>query len=127
MIAEASPYALPNLRGFWLWLARVVWILLALLCISQVILGTVVQYNVFRMPCGEWEPQYQADCRTTENALNQLGWTMEDQANFYTPIATAAAAPWILIGCLVFWRKSGSTVGLLFSLVLVIIGSNANQ
>lgn len=127
MTTEALQSDLPNLKGFWLWLARVVWVLLALLCISQVILGTVVQYNFFRMPCDEWQPQYQTDCQITERALHQLGLTLEDQANIYTPIATVSAVPWILIGCLVYWRKSASTIGLLFSLVLVSIGSNANQ
>ena len=125
MIREAVPSALPDLQGYWLWLARVIWVLIALICISLFMLGTVAQYDRMREPCGDAPLEDQPNCWPTENALKELGLTWNDLANFYTPIATVATLPLILIGCLVFWRKSGNTMGLLFSVVLVTAGSTA--
>src|SRR5215207_6094062 len=127
MIREAIPSTLPDLRGYWLWLARVMWVLLAMLYISYFILGTVEVDHLIRRPCkfGVDSMQATLDCFVTEKALYQLGMTWDDLANFYTPIATVAVLPSILIGCLVFWRKSGNIVALLFSLVLVMAGSKA--
>jgi len=126
MIRAAAPSALPTLRGLWIWLARIIWILIALLSISLFVIGTVEQDNVLRAPCSALLTNLQLKCFPTENALHQLGLTWDDLANFYTPIATVAALPLILLGCLVFWRKSGNIVALLFSLVLVLAGSTAN-
>jgi signal transduction histidine kinase len=117
--------ALPDLRGYRLWLARAGWILIALIYIVFFILGTLAQYDVLRIPCSEIPPEDQPECLPTEDALGQLGLTWEDLANFYTPIATVASLPWILLGCIVFWRKSEKTVGLLFSLALVVGGCAA--
>jgi signal transduction histidine kinase len=97
--------------------------MIALLCISLFMLGTVAQYNLFRAPCSDLPLELQAGCLPTENALKQLGLTWDDLAAFYMSIATVAAMPLILIGCLVFWRRSRHRLGLLFSLVLVVSGS----
>jgi hypothetical protein len=125
MTIEISLSALPNLRGCWLWLARVVWVLIALLCISLFIMGTAAQYNRIRAPCSILPLEEQSNCFPTENALKQFGLTWDDLANFYTPIATVAALPFILMGCLVFWRKSETILGLLFSLAIATAGSAA--
>jgi signal transduction histidine kinase len=116
---------LPELRGFWLWLARVIWVLIALSCIYLFILGTVAQYDRIRAPCSILPVEEQSNCFPTENALQQLGLTWDDLANFYTPIATVATLPFIFMGCLVFWRKSRNRIGLLFSLGFVIMGSTS--
>ena len=126
MITEAAPSNLPNLRGYWLWFARIIWILIALVSISLFLIGTVEHDNLLRAPCNRALALVQPNCLPTENALKQLGLTWDDLANFYMPIATVVALPWILLGCLVFWRKSGNIVALLFSLVLVLAGSTAN-
>ena len=126
MITEAAPSNLPNLRGYWLWLARIICVLIALLSISMFVVGTVDFDNTLRAPCRVLLAHFQPDCLVTENALRQVGLTWDDLANFYTPIATVTVLPLILIGCLVFWRKSGNTVALLFSLILVITASTAN-
>jgi len=120
---RSAPSDLPSLQGYWLWLARAVWLLIALLCVGLFVLGTVAQYDRFREPCSAVPLEFQHYCWPTENALNQLGMTWDDLANFYVPIATVAALPLILIGCLVFWRKTGNVLGLLFSLALVAAGS----
>jgi signal transduction histidine kinase len=121
MIEAASP-ALPNLGGKWLFLARLNWVLVALVYISFFISGTIASYNQLRAPCSDIPVGEQAMCWPTEFALLRLGLTWDDLANFYTPIATVAALPLILIGCIIFWHKSEKTTGLLFSLVLVVGG-----
>ena len=120
---EAKQSILPNLRIYWLGLARIIWVLIAALSISLFILGTIVQYDWARAPCTEASLEDQPNCRLMENTLRQFGWTWDDLANFYVPIATIASLPWILIGCLVFWRKSENSLALFFSLVLVMVGS----
>ncbi|HZM22154.1 MAG TPA: histidine kinase, partial [Anaerolineales bacterium] len=125
MNMEAARSDLPNLRGYWLGLARALWLLIALLSISLFVMGTVAQYDQLRAPCSDLPLQFQQRCYRTENALHQLGMTWEDLANFSTPIATVAVLPLILLGFLMFWRKSENTLGLLFSLALVMGGSIA--
>lgn len=125
MIAESQPSFSPDLRGAWLWLARTVWVLIALIAISLFVLGMVAQYERIRVPCIDVPMAYQADCWPTENALNRFGMTWDDLANFYTPIATVASVPLILLGCLVFFRRSDTYVGLLFSFTAVVVGCGA--
>ena len=123
MITKVVTSILLNLRSYWLGLARIMWVLIAALFISLFILGTIVQYDRARAPCTEVSLEDQPNCRLMENTLGQLGLTWDDLANFYVPIATIASLSWILIGCLVFWRKSENSLALLFSLVLVMVGS----
>lgn len=123
MITKVATSILPNLRSYWLGLARIMWMLIAALSISLFILGTIVQYDRARAPCTEASLEDQPNCRLMENTLRELGWTWDDLANFYVPIATIASLLWILIGCLVFWRRSENSLALLFSLVFVMVGS----
>ncbi len=123
MTSDAQPDSGTRLRGLWLRLAQVGWVLIALLSMGLFALGTVAQFHHLRKPCTEVPVEEQADCWPTEHALNQFGFTWDDLAVYYTTVATAALAPLPLLGWLVFWRKPGNVVGLLFSLAMVTTGS----
>ena len=55
--------------------------------------------------------------------MHQVGLTKEFHA-IYTPLGMMVeTVPWILVGVLIFWKKSDEPFGLLFSLMLVVSGT----
>jgi hypothetical protein len=86
--------------------------------------GTYVSYSDPRR-CTKGSPQEQADCLANAQALHQFGLSIE-----YYDIHTAVgivveALPMILVGILIFSRKSSEPFGLIFSLSVVVSGTVA--
>jgi hypothetical protein len=114
-----------RLMGGWLRLARGVWIVLMLLSIGILIAAVIGLYTGWRKPCTAFPLARQADCLAEEQALNQLGLSHNFYAVFFATGILVEVLPWILIGILVFSRKSHEPFGLFFSLMLVVSGTVA--
>ena len=114
-----------RLRQPWLTLARLAWVILCLMTIVIFISAVWGTYRYFgdSERCSKGLPQEQTDCLANAQALHQFGLPIE-----YYGIHTAVgmvveALPMILVGILIFARKSHDPFGLLFSLGVVVSGT----
>ena len=106
-----------QLRGHWLTLARVAWFLIALTAIGLWLRAwtwnTVGWWNV--TVCSAIDK----DCLARIHIFR----TFHRVAIFYGVGIAVATLPWVLVGALIFWRKSHDPFGLLFSLATVLTGT----
>ena len=114
-----------RLRQLWLTLARLTWVILCLVTIVIFISAVWGTYQYYGDPerCSKGLPQEQADCLANAQALHQFGLPIE-----YYGIHTAVgivveALPMILVGILIFARKSRDPFALIFSLNVVVSGT----
>src|SRR5262245_32722701 len=111
-------------QGRWLFFARLTWVALTLLAIFVLVGGMWETYRRYSEPllCTLGTPIEQATCLANSQALVQLGLPI----GFYGPqtalIMLVEAVPMILVGVLIYLRKSHELFGLLFSLVIVFTG-----
>jgi hypothetical protein len=114
-----------RLQGRWLVLARLGWVLIALLSSFLFAMGTAAQYHRISIPCIDVPIDEQASCWQTEYALAQLGFTWDDFAAYATATSILGIVPLVLVGWFIFWRKSEDLFSLFFSLGLIAFGSLA--
>jgi hypothetical protein len=114
------------LQGRWLAIARAVWIVLALLLLSNFIASIPATYGQLRTICTNstfghcniWQPT-----PANMQALHHLGLSLDTYAAYTLTIDMLASLVFLAVGALIFWRKSDEWMGLFVSLVLVIFGS----
>ena len=112
-----------RIKGHWLLLARGVWIILAITTVVIFIAGLKGINTFWHQPCNILTQEYKAYCVASEQAINQLGLPKEFYS-IYNPLGMMVETiPWILVGVLIFWKKSDEPFGLLFSLMLVVAGT----
>ena len=123
--AVQSSTADGRLRGHWLALARTIWLLLAAGLLVNFILGIQAYYAQLQTVCTLGA----ADCGfswlpTPANvqALHQVGLSLDVYATAFTSFAVAISLIFLVVGALIFWRKSDEWLGLLISLLLVLFG-----
>jgi hypothetical protein len=114
-----------QLQGGWLLLARGVWIIFTLLSIGILIAAAIGLYTGWRKPCSAFPLNDRAFCVAEEQALHQLGLSHDFYAVYFSTAVLVEVLPWILVGILVFSRKSHEPFGLFFSLMLVVSGTVA--
>lgn len=114
-----------RLQGPWLFFARVIWVALTLLAIFILVGGIGETYRRYSEPllCTLGTIKEKTTCIANTQALVQLGLPIW----FYGPetalIMIVEAVPMILVGILIFSRKSHEWFGLVFSLVVVYTGT----
>jgi hypothetical protein len=111
-----------RLHGYWLVLARMVWIALVILVIGFVVVGL---------------PEYIAQLYTVSNNLVYVPWQLSPEGfqalqnagislSVYAPFAivlsSAIMLVWVVVGAVIFWRKSNDWMALLVAFVLVYWG-----
>jgi serine/threonine-protein kinase len=111
------------MKGRWLLLARSIWIILTLVAIAIFIAGVSKLYTGWQKPCSTYMLQDQADCLKQDQTLAHFGITRNFYAVYFPVGVTVEILPWILVGVLIFWKKSNGPFGLLFSLMLVVAGT----
>jgi signal transduction histidine kinase len=106
-----------QLRGHWLTLARLAWLLLTLTAVGLWI--TAWTWNTV----GWWNCRHSIDC--WKNGVEDLQFfgSFHGAAIFYGVGTAVATLPWVIVGALIFWRKSHDPFGLLFSLATVLTGT----
>lgn len=112
-------------RGGWLLLARLAWVILSLITVGIFITAVWGIHTVWNKPqlCDQPFINSRANCLANEQALNQLGLSFDFYAVLFPIEIAIEVAPWILVGALIFSRKSRELFGLLFSLMLVVSGT----
>jgi hypothetical protein len=125
MSARASPPTTPSLRGRWLLLARVAWVVVAVLTVVVFVSGLPSEFARLRVPCTEatscaWVPRLSAhDARE----LGELGISVDFFAAYFVALEVAFMTVSCAIGAAIFWRRSDERMALLVSLMLFTLGA----
>jgi len=114
----------PRLRGRWLLLARSVWLVLAAGLFANFLYGIVTYHAQLQTICTGDPSQCAGGQLLPANvqAVHQLGLTVADYAAAVTGWDVAISLLFLLVGALIFWRKSAEWYGLFASLLLVTFG-----
>ena len=92
---------------------RVVWIMVSLTAIGLTIIGIVTLNRAFNLPCERQDTgEY---CQLQAEALQSLGISPVFYGNWLTIGVIIEVFPFFIAGGLIFWRRSHTWVGLLFS------------
>jgi hypothetical protein len=111
-----------SLRGRWLTLVRVAWVVVALLTIILFVAN--IPFSVARLQtvcvgaeCPE--PSLRPD---NLQELPTLGLSVAVFATYFTVVNIIFALIWFAVGALIFWRASNDRMALLSALMLVTFG-----
>jgi len=113
------------LRGGWLLLARVAWVVVAVLTVVVFVSGLPSEFARLRAPCTEatscaWVPRLSAhDARE----LGELGISVDFFAAYFVALEVAFMTVSCAIGAAIFWRRSDERMALLVSLMLFTLGA----
>jgi hypothetical protein len=112
-----------RLRGRWLLLARVAWILVAALAVGLFIRGIPAEFILLHIPCptvrcptGQLSP-------SGVHALEGLGLSVDSFAAYSVAMDVLFAAVCTAVALLIFLRRSDDRMGLLVSLALLTFGT----
>jgi signal transduction histidine kinase len=120
-----------HLRGPWLAMARITWLLISLsavgFLITALVWNTVAWWNFTEADCHDLTFLASINrsleaCVTDIRAHQQVFGTIHLVAVYYGLGAAVEMLPWVLVGALIFWRKSQEPFALFFSLGLVLAG-----
>jgi hypothetical protein len=122
MSARSSPPAI--LRGRWLLLARVAWVVVALLYVGVFISGIPSEFARLQTPCTDAVSCSLIPHLTLQKVqeLKEVGLSAEFFAAYFVAIEVAFTAVSAAIGALIFWRRSEDRMALLVSLMLLTFG-----
>ncbi|HLO28897.1 MAG TPA: histidine kinase [Anaerolineales bacterium] len=111
----------------WLFILRVVWVILCLVTIVMFISAIWGNYVHFGDPqqCTKGSPQEQAECLANDKVLHKVGLSIDVYGIYSAVGVVVEALPMILVGILIFSRKSRQPFGILFSLTVVVAGTVA--
>jgi hypothetical protein len=120
--ARGSPPA--TLQGSWLLLARVAWVVVALLYVGVFISGIPSEFARLHTPCTDTVSCSLIPHFTGQKAqeLKVLGLSAEFFAAYFVAIEVAFTALSAVIGALIFWRRPDDRMALLVSLMLLTFG-----
>jgi hypothetical protein len=122
MTARGSPPA--TLRGRWLLIARVTWVVVALLYVGVFISGIPSEFARLQIPCTDAVSCSLIPHLTVQKVqeLKELGLSAEFFAAYFIAIEVAFTALSAAIGALIFWRRPEDRMALLVSLMLLTFG-----
>jgi hypothetical protein len=122
-MSTPSPEA--TLRERWLHIARVVWVVVALLYVGVFVFGLPSEVARLNTPCTgpvscNLVPHLTAQ---KAQALNQLNLSVNLFAAYFVAVEIVFAAVWAAVGALIFWRRSNDRMAFLVSFMLLTTGA----
>ena len=115
-----------GMRGHWLTVARVVWVLVALVGVVITVAGAPVLFEQYRTPCTRTPETCLALSQLTPEGLRVLG-EAGISPGLYAAIGVGAMVfsilVWVAVGALVFVIRSGDRMALVVSFFLVTFGT----
>ena len=119
-----SSTANTRLSGFWLLMARVVWLALVVPSLGLFVVGLPVYYQQLQRACVDPVTCNFAGAQTAKGLqeLSAHGFSVSAYAALFTIFFAITAAIWCAVGFLLFWRRSDDWLALLAAFVLVISG-----
>jgi hypothetical protein len=125
-----SPHAsLPptTLRGHWLLFARVAWVVVAIMALAIVVFSIPSSFEHYSSVCttaSEVCSERAVDQPTPEGvrALHNAGLSVHTYALLNVVVDKVFQLVWLVVGVLIFWRRSDDRMALLVSMFLVSFG-----
>ena len=110
-----------SLRGHLLLLGRVIWVLIALLALSILLTGLPVYFRFLHTACRSVEACNANGALTPEDmhTLHRLGIPLDAYVVYMVILNAGSLLIWMVIGWLIFWRKSEKLITLCAALFLV--------
>ena len=108
-------------RSTWLRVARVLWVILALVYFGLFIAAFPVAYAEYRLVCQDDDCASNILTAEEVTALEDLGFTLDFYAR-YLAGAEILLLTWAITGIFIFLRRSDEWIGLLVSMALIAIG-----
>jgi hypothetical protein len=115
-----SPQTSVQLEGFWLYVARGVWICFILVELMVLILSLVATRGENYSIC-----PFLVDCAVspaTAQALHHMSIAPSNYATYNLVLALLQSLVFLSIGGFIFWRKSSEPIALVASIFFVSIG-----
>lgn len=110
-----------HVRGRLLLIARVVWLAIAAFCLVVWIMGIPLNYADLGKVCTV-QPCDQYPTPDSIARFHASGLTLGFYSSYVGTIVVVYALIYLLVGALIFWRKSDTWIGLLTSLLLFTYG-----
>jgi hypothetical protein len=125
-----SPRASPpttTLRGHWLLFARVAWVVVAITALAIVVFSVPSSFEHYSSVCtaaSEVCSERAVDQPTPEGvrALRDAGLSVRTYALLNVIVDKVFQLVWLVVGVLIFWRRSDDRMALLVSMFLVSFG-----
>src|SRR5215218_5405400 len=122
-MSTPSPDA--TLRGRWLHIVRVVWVVVALLYVGVFVFGIPSEFARLNTPCTgpvscNLVPHLTAQ---KAHALKELNLSVNLFAAYFVAVEIVFAAVWAAVGALIFWRRSNDRMAFLVSFMLLTTGA----
>ncbi len=114
-------------QKYWLFAMRVAWVILCVVTIVMFLSAIWGNYVHFGDPqqCSKGSPEEQAECLANDRVLHKVGLSIDVYGIYSAVGVVVEALPMILVGILIFARKSREPFGFLFSLTVVVSGTLA--
>src|SRR5215204_2199314 len=117
-----------TLRGSWLFLARVAWVVVAITALAIIVFSVPSSFEFFRSVCTAASgvcSERAVGKPTPEGvrALLEAGLSLSTYAFLNVAVDKVAEFVWIAVGALIFLRRSDDRMALLVSLFLVTFGT----
>jgi hypothetical protein len=124
MSSKVSP---TTLHGRWLFLARMVWVMLAITALAIVAFSVPSSFEHYSSVCAaasEVCSERAVDQPTPEGvrALRDAGLSVRTYALLNVIVDKVFQLVWFVVGALIFWRRSDDRMALLVSMFLVSFG-----
>jgi len=110
-------------RDQWIRLARILWVILALMYFAIFIAAFPAGYAANLVVCEGNDCLASSVTLEEVDALQDLGLSLELYAGFFTA-AEVLFLTWAAVGVIIFWRRSDEWIGLLVSMALIALGIN---
>jgi hypothetical protein len=114
-----------TLRGRWLHIARVVWVVVALLYVGVFVFGIPSEFARLNTPCTGPVSCNLIPHLTAQKvqALKELNLSVNLFAAYFVAVEIVFAAVWAAVGALIFWRRSNDRMAFLVSFMLLTSGA----
>jgi hypothetical protein len=122
-MSTPSPDA--TLRGRWLHIARLVWVVVALLYVGVFLFGIPSEFARLNTPCTGPVSCNLVPHLTVQKvqALKELNLSVDLFAAYFVAVEIVFAAVSIAVGALIFWRRSNDRMAFLVSFMLLTSGA----
>jgi hypothetical protein len=113
-----------QLRGRWLVVARVAWVLLAILIMLLIGVGIPLEYAYYKSICTGAACANDPERLTLEGvqALQALGLSVGFYAAYNVTVELVATLVYATVGAVIFWYRSDDRIGLLAAFTLLTVG-----
>jgi hypothetical protein len=122
-MSTPSPDA--TLRGRWLHIARLVWVVVALLYVGVFVFGIPSEFARLNTPCTGTVSCNLMPHLTAQKAqeLKELNLSLNLFAAYFVAVEIVFAAVSVAVGALIFWRRSNDRMAFLVSFMLLTSGA----